>query len=196
VSGPEHAASRRHGACVPRLDPAATLRLHDVVNAATLAWTPDMPEGRARAYVEKHGAAHLLSADRVDDARARLADPAYMAAFPEAWDSEVQPLAAWRILGEAAVESALLERCAERDPDARDLATLADFLDAAGRPEAALVLACRVLTGAGEPEDLLRTLLRIAALEERVGREGARLRVEEALCAAEDALGPPACQHE
>jgi hypothetical protein len=27
-------------------------------------------------------------------------------------------------------------------------------------------------------------------LEERLGREGARLRVEEALCAAEDALGP------
>jgi hypothetical protein len=99
---------------VPRLDPAATLRLHDVVNAATLAWTPDMPEGRVRAYVEKHGAAHLLSADRVDDARARLADPAYMAAFAEAWDSEVQPLAAWRVVGEAAVESALLDRCAER----------------------------------------------------------------------------------
>ena len=68
MSGPEHAGSRRRGACVPRLDPAATLRLHDVVNAATLAWTPDMPEGRVRAYVEKHGAAHLLSADRVDDA--------------------------------------------------------------------------------------------------------------------------------
>jgi tetratricopeptide (TPR) repeat protein len=74
-------------------------RVNVVVGDAALEWTPEMPMGACRAYLEKHGIAHLVTSGRLGPAEDRMLDLPFMSAFVTAWDTAVQPLAAWRIVG-------------------------------------------------------------------------------------------------
>ncbi len=159
-------------------------RLHAVIAGACSAWETGTPHGSVRAYLERHGVWHMLAAGQLEAARSRLSDVAFMAAFAEAWDSVVIPWAAWRILGADELERSL--RATTRASDA-DLASVADFLEAAGRPEAALWFARRAKGTSREAR--LRARLRVAALQCALERTGARARLEAVLAQAVATLG-------
>jgi len=82
-----------------RLRPQSTNALHSGFCEATLDWHHTQRESALRSYSAKHGVAHLLGADRKDDAEQRMLHLHFMAAFAGAWPTVVEPLAAWRIVG-------------------------------------------------------------------------------------------------
>ena len=172
-----------------RLSELSTLELHAVVAEACSAWDPRQAHEPFRAYVERHGPAHMLSARRLDAARTRLGDLAFMAAFAASWDTVVVPLAVWRLLGVEGLEDALVGSSTtvghETDDD---LATVAEFLQSAGRWEGALQLAERareMATGASA----LWARLRVAALEDVLERDPPQERASVVLDDATATLG-------
>ena len=178
-----------------RFSPETLLSAHRVIGQACVAWTPDDSPSASKAYVERRGVAHLLVAAEHTTARVRMADVEFMAAFADAWDTVVQPLAAWRAVGLESVEAALLANAATRPQfglsDTAAMATVADFLESAGCLIAAHTLAVHVerATPIDDPEALLRAMLRVAAMEEQLGRSGGRESLTRALAFADDVLG-------
>ena len=178
-----------------RFSPETLLSAHRVIGQACVAWTPDDSPSASKAYVERRGVAHLLVAAEHTTARVRMADVEFMAAFADAWDTVVQPLAAWRAVGLESVEAALLANAATRPQfglsDTAAMATVADFLESAGCLIAAHTLAVHLerATPIDDPEALLRAMLRVAAMEEQLGRSGGRESLKRALAFADDVLG-------
>ena len=82
---------------MPRIRPTTTTAAHNRFGDATLAWTRANEQGALHAYTTKHGVAHLLWTGRKDDAEQRMLDLHFMAAFADAWETMVEPLAAWRL---------------------------------------------------------------------------------------------------
>ncbi len=180
---------------MPRFSPQTTLDAHRALGRTCVTWTPDAPPSSAKAYVERRGIAHLLLVKEHEAARTRMADIPFMAAFAEAWDTVVQPLAAWRTVGLESVEAALLVNAGDRSRtdwyDTAAMTTVADFLEGAGCLGAAHTLAVQVerATPIDEPEALVRAMLRVAALEEQSGLPGGRESLTRALAFADDVLG-------
>ena len=75
----------------------------------TLSWTLDRVETSLDDYIEKHGVFHLLEQKRMDDAEKRLFDVYFVAAFSDSWETSVEPLAVWRLLGLKKAERGYLE---------------------------------------------------------------------------------------
>lgn len=65
----------------------------------TLTWTLDREETALDEYIEKHGVFHLLQQQRKDEAEQRLLDLYFASAFSDAWETTIEPLAAWRLIG-------------------------------------------------------------------------------------------------
>jgi hypothetical protein len=124
-----------------------------------------------------------------------MADIPFMAAFADAWDTVVQPLAAWRAVGLESVEAALLANAGDRSRtdwyDTAAMTTVADFLEGAGCLNAAHTLAVHVerATPIDDPEAAVRAMLRVAALEELTGRPGGRDNLTRTLAFADEVLG-------
>ncbi len=72
---------------------------HDAYGEATLAWTPEHGDSSLGRYLVKHGVAHLLWTGRKDDAEEHMLDLHFMAEFADAWETLVEPLGAWRVVG-------------------------------------------------------------------------------------------------
>ena len=83
---------------MPRVRAATAHRAHDRLGDAAVDWVPAEDPSPLQAYAVRHGVAHLLGSDRREEAEGRLLDLAFMAAFVDAWDTVVEPLAAWRVL--------------------------------------------------------------------------------------------------
>ena len=161
-----------------RFDPETVLDAHRLIGQACATWMPKATPNTAKAYLERHGIAHLLVAAEHTIARGRMADIEFMAAFADAWDTLVQPLAAWRAVGMESVEAALLANAAKRPHfdvnDSAAMATVAEFLESAGCWVAAHTLAVQVerATPIDDREATVRAMLRVAAA--RGGAGGAR----------------------
>ncbi len=149
---------------------------HAIVNAATCAWTVEDAPGSMRAYVEQHGVAHMVAMGRLDDAMGRMLDLPFMAAFVEAWETAVQPLAAWRVVGLDRADARYLEVAHTLPTPEHGTEAVADaahavasFLEDAGVYAAAAVLAEWVLAVRArmfgeEHEDTLSALSTVATL--------------------------------
>ena len=163
---------------MPRLRQPTRDGLSDAFCQATMAWRPEAPEGALKAYLERHGVAHLLGRGRKDDAEARMLTIAFMAAYADAWETVVEPLTAWRMIGLERCEAGYLRIAQGLDPEetpepttlnATD--TLSSFLGDAGLYHAAAPFAERVLkarerTLGEEPPATLASLNNLASLYE------------------------------
>lgn len=147
---------------MPRLRQPTRHGLSDAFCQATMAWTPEAPEGALKAYLERHGVAHLLGRGRKDDAEARMLTIAFMAACLDTFTDWLEPARYWRVVGFDKADSGYTEtiegwseraeRAETSDPEAQrgmDTQTrervvqterISRFLKDAGRPVPAFVM--------------------------------------------------------
>ena len=84
---------------MPRIRPTTRHHLHARLGDVTMAWSPEEGEGTLAGYAVKHGVRHLLVTGRKDDAETRMLDLYFMAGFADSWETVVEPLTAWRVVG-------------------------------------------------------------------------------------------------
>ena len=113
--------------------------LHHHFCEDAMSWLPDRTEDPLSEYTLKHGIFHLLGEGRKEDAAERMLDMYFMAYFSISWETVIEPLSAFRIVGlEKMRESYLL--LSEKLPDVQSATEedgyaaneLATFLEGAG----------------------------------------------------------------
>jgi tetratricopeptide (TPR) repeat protein len=156
---------------MPRIRPPSLDALHSLFSAGTLAWSADSRANSLTDYNVKQGVFHLLEQERKDEAEQRMLDLRFMAAFSQTWETVVEPLAAWRVVGlERATEGFKELGLGLPPPLEADVAVMAevtqvaDFLSQAGLFSPCLVLrawnreACGLQYGIQSPESLKATI--------------------------------------
>ena len=114
----------------------------------TLTWTSDSKNTTLGAYVIRHGVPHLLAQNRNLEAEDRMLDLSYMAAFYSSYQTVIEPLMAWRLVGlERAKEGftqlaiALPDILTCTKEDASTVAIVSTFLEVAGMYEPGVIMA-------------------------------------------------------
>ena len=84
---------------MPKVRTATTVAIADELCTATLEWSLETSPPALGGYLTKHGVAHLLSQGRRLDAEKRMLDLPFMAFFARSYETVIEPLMAWRLVG-------------------------------------------------------------------------------------------------
>ncbi len=89
-----------------------------------LSWTHRSKKNSLNKYVLKNGVAHLLAQGRMSDAENRILDLHFMSGFINSWEVIIEPLTAWRLLGEKLILEGVADKVVATDPKSHNTEVL------------------------------------------------------------------------
>ena len=85
--------------------------IQDQFCEGTIVWSPEEECASLSTYLVKNGVFHLFIQEYKEEARKRILDLYFMAAFISSWDTPFAPLAVYRIIGLQSIRKGFAQKC-------------------------------------------------------------------------------------